>query len=46
MYRVLLAAFNASIRRATLDFSLLVDSIEFREIGGVDVSTHGRWWKR
>lgn len=34
MSRVLLPAFNASVRRAAADFGLLVDSIEFAEIGG------------
>jgi pyruvate,water dikinase len=34
MYRALLEAFNASMKRATADFSLLVDGVEFREIGG------------
>lgn len=34
MFRVLLDAFNASIKRAAADFSLLTEGIEFREIGG------------
>ncbi len=34
MFRVLLEAFNASIKRAMADFSLLMEGIEFREIGG------------
>ncbi len=34
MYGVLLEAFNASMKRATADFSLLVEGVEFREIGG------------
>ncbi len=34
MFRILLEAFNASIKRAAADFSLLTEGIEFREIGG------------
>lgn len=34
MFRVLFDAFNASIKRAAADFSLLTEGIEFREIGG------------
>ena len=34
MFRVVQAAFNASMRDMMSDFSLLVEAIEFREIGG------------
>jgi pyruvate,water dikinase len=34
MFRILLAVFNASIRRMMRESSLLVETIEFREIGG------------
>lgn len=34
MFRILLDAFNASIKRVAADFSLLTEGIEFREIGG------------
>lgn len=34
MYRILLDAFNASIKRAMADFCLLTEGVEFREIGG------------
>jgi pyruvate,water dikinase len=34
MFRILLAAFNAGVRHMMSEFSLLVETIEFREIGG------------
>ena len=34
MFRIVQAAFNASMRDMMSDFSLLVEAIEFREIGG------------
>ena len=34
MFRTVQDAFNASIKRAAADFSLLMEGIEFREIGG------------
>lgn len=34
MFRIVQKAFNASIKRASADFSILSEGIEFREIGG------------